>query len=399
MTTSVLVPGIQIHDDKYHGPRQVETYHRIKIHPNEIPPILDITKRLNRLDTPGVLTYTGDILRLNPEEVKPMQTRTTDIILSNVEEILQFLNKEGYDPTELPPCVVKFRGEYYIINGHHQTAALIERGQSLWIYDLYEYHGPDDFEIFSEEVKSLGRRMNLLNSAPSHSQKPFELANGYILDIQKKYEETGVAHLWRDENNNPIPLTRRCVERILERDGFASHWGPDKSSGKKAVHTKVVNRILEWESVNTASNIRSFNEVWKKTIIKTGKFASNGKLSDDGYSCYIVSTDNPSADGIKTLVQSMSSKFPVRFLSYSGETDDPQKVIDNEKAYLKRGYKAYQDSVAFHNDMVDRYENENIADKLKSVPYSYEQFLSCFEWWAVAQLDDEGVDVVQRSML
>ena len=45
------------------------------------------------------------------------------------------------------PVWLSFVGEYYLINGHHQTTALIERGQTLWIYDVYEYFGPNDFLI------------------------------------------------------------------------------------------------------------------------------------------------------------------------------------------------------------------------------------------------------------
>ena len=48
--------------------------------------------------------------------------------------------------------------------------------------------------------------------------------------------------------------------------------------------------------------------------------------------------------------------------------------------------------------MVEKFENERICDKLKSEPYSYEQFLSLFEWWAVSQLDDEGENVTQRDV-
>ena len=64
-----------------------------------------------------------------------------------------------------------------------------------------------------------------------------------------------------------------------------------------------------------------------------------------------------------------------------------KKVIENEKAYLKKGYNAYVESVKFHNNMVEKFEDDRVCDKLMSVSYSYEQFLSCFEWWAVAQLD------------
>ena len=49
--------------------------------------------------------------------------------------------------------------------------------------------------------------------------------------------------------------------------------------------------------------------------------------------------------------------------------------------------------------MVEDFEDDRVRDKLKSVPYSFEQFLSRFEWWAVAQLDDEGIDVIQRNVL
>ena len=100
-------------------------------------------------------------------------------------------------------------------------------------------------------------------------------------------------------------------------------------------------------------------------------------MSDDGYKCYMVCTDNPNSDGVKLFLQTMSSTSPVRFLSYSKETDDPQKVIDNEKAYLKKAYNSYVESVKFHNDMVEKFEDDRICDKLKSQPYSYEQFLTC----------------------
>ena len=127
-------------------------------------------------------------------------------------------------------------------------------------------------------------------------------------------------------------------------------------------------------------------------------YKDNGKMSDDGRKCYMVCTDNPSADGIKTFIQNISSKSPVRFLNYSGETDDPQKVIDNEKAYLKRGYRAYVDSIDFHNAMVEKYEEERIRNQLKSTPYTYEQWLTTFEWVAVTQLDDEKGNVIKRDV-
>ena len=397
MTTSLLVPEIQAHNDKYHGQRIVETFRRIKVHTNEAPPILDVTRRLLRQES-SQLKYTNEIIRLDPKEVKQMQTRTADLVLSHVSEILQFLNKEGYDPTELPPCVVKFRGEYYIINGHHQTAALIERGQTLWIYDVYEYIGPDDFSTFEKAVKSLGKKINLVGTTPKHEQKWLDIVNSYIRDVKNNYEKTGIAHLRCDENGNPIPLKAECVDIILEEDGFTARWSPDKSSGKKATYTKTVKKILDWESANIISNIRSFSPARKSEIIKGGMYKDNGKMSDDGRKCYMVCTDNPSADGIKTFIQNISSKSPVRFLNYSGETDDPQKVIDNEKAYLKRGYRAYVDSIDFHNAMVEKYEEERIRNQLKSTPYTYEQWLTTFEWAAVTQLDDEKGNVIKRDV-
>ena len=400
MATSLLVPEITTHHDKYHGEREVISLKRIHVHTNEAPPILEVTKGLERQES-TYLKYTGEIIRLDPTEVIPMQTRTVDIILSNVAEILQFLNKEGYDPKELPPCVVKFRGRYYIINGHHQTAAFIERGQSLWIYDVYEYLGPDDFNIFSRAVKSLGKKINLLDSPPKQSQKPFEMVNTYILELQRTYEETGIAHLRVDENGDPISVSEECIDIQLEEDGFTSHWGPEQTSGKKSVYTKCKHKIMDWKHAS-ASNIRSFDDKWRKKLIRSGKFLSDGKVNSDGRKCYMVCTDNPNSDGVKLFLQTLFSDKPVKFLSYSKETDDPSKVIENERSYLIKAYETYKKAVAVNYKMKRKFEDERICAIIESVelhkPCTYKQFLTLFEWWAVAQLDNEGIDVTQRDV-
>ena len=146
MTVDVLIENHNIHNDKYHGQKLVTTYHRVKVHTNEAPPIQEVTKNLVRQEIPN-LSYKGEILRLNLDEINLMQCRIVDKDPSNVAEILNFLQEEGYDPTQLPPAVVRFRGKYYLINGHHQYDALNQRGQTIWIFDVYEWNGKDDVPI------------------------------------------------------------------------------------------------------------------------------------------------------------------------------------------------------------------------------------------------------------
>ena len=184
----------QIHNDRYHGEREVTTYRKIKVHTNEAPPICEVTKKLERQKIEG-FTYSGTIIRLRLDEIELMQCRVIDKDTSNVDEILNFLQKEGYDPTQLPPAVVKFRGKYYLINGHHQYDALKKRGQALWIFDLYDYDGIDDQHIFESLLKGLGKRINLVGSPPKKDQTPKELGQGYVLELKNNFERTGIAFL------------------------------------------------------------------------------------------------------------------------------------------------------------------------------------------------------------
>ena len=146
----------------------------------EAPPIQEVTKNLVRQEIPN-LSYKGEILRLNLDEINLMQCRIIDKDPSNVAEILNFLQEEGYDPTQLPPAVVRFRGEYYLINGHHQYDALKQRGQTLWIFDVYEWNGQDDFDVFKSFLKALGRKINLSGTVPKKDQTPIEIGNGLSL--------------------------------------------------------------------------------------------------------------------------------------------------------------------------------------------------------------------------
>jgi hypothetical protein len=394
MTTSVLIPEFQIHQDQHFGYKVTETYRRIKVHTNQAPDILDVTRNLSREES-QYLKYSREIIRLNPNEVKPMQTRTVNLDLLNVDQILQFLNKEGYDPTELPPAIVRFHGEYYLINGHHQVAALKERNQTLWIFDVYQ--GPDDVNIFESSVKGLGKRINLSGTVPKKDQQPIDIRNSYVREIKENYDRTGIGGLRYDENRTIIPLTQKCVEFVLDRDGFTSRWGPDMSSGLKSVYTKTLKHILAWESQTTISNIRSLDDNRRKRILKGGKFADNGKSTVDGYKGYIVCTDYPNSDGPKALIQIISSDKPVRFLSFSKETDDPNNIIENEKTYLKKAYDTYVQVTKFHNSLITKNEEQRLHDKLSIKSYTYEQFLSMFEWWAVSQLDGENGEVIQRA--
>ena len=151
-----------------------------------------------------------------------MQTRIVNLDPLNVDQILQFLNKEGYDPTELPPAIVRFHGEYYLINGHHQVAALEKRNQTLWIFDVYEYQGPDDFNIFQSSVKGLGKRINLSGTVPKKDQQPIDIRNSYVREIKEHYDRTGIGGLRYDENGTIIPLTQKCVEYVHVRQGLCS---------------------------------------------------------------------------------------------------------------------------------------------------------------------------------
>ena len=385
----------QIHNDRYHGQKLVTTYHRVKVHTNEAPPIQDVTKNLVRQEIPN-LVYKGEILRLNLDEINLMQCRVVDKDPSNVAEILNFLQEEGYDPTQLPPAVVRFRGEYYLINGHHQYDALNQRGQTIWIFDVYEWNGQDDFDVFKSFLKALGRKINLSGTVPKKDQTPVEIGNGYILEIKENKDRTGISFLEYDNNGVAIPLDKASVERVLERDGFTSRWSPDHSSGKKSVYTRTVKRILDWESHTTVSNIRAFDDARRKRIIKQGKFTDGGKITADGFKGYVVCTDNPKSDAVKGFTQIIGSeKQPVRFLSYSKETDNAENIIKNEAAYLQKGYELYQESVEFHNKLVLKCEKEE-RHQTKVIPYSKDEFLSLFEWWAVSQLDDEDGEVTQR---
>ena len=396
MTIDVLIENQekQIHNDRYHGQKLVTTYHRVKVHTNEAPPIQEVTKNLVRQEISN-LSYKGEILRLNLDEINLMQCRIVDKDPSNVAEILNFLQEEGYDPTQLPPAVVRFRGEYYLINGHHQYDALNQRGQTIWIFDVYEWNGKDDFNMFQSFLKGLGRKINLSGTVPKKDQKPIDISNGYIKEIQENKERTGIAFLEYDNNGVAIPLDKASIERVLVRDGFTTRWSPDHSSGKKSVYTKNLTLILNWESHTTVSNIRAFDDARKKRLIKQGKFTDGGKKTADGFKGYIVCTDNPNSDGVKAFMQLTNSKERVRFLSYSKETDNAENIIKNEAAYLQKAYDSYKESVELHNKLVLKCEKEE-RHQTKVIPYTKDKFLSLFEWWAVSQLDDEDGEVTQR---
>ena len=90
MTNSLLIPEMQIPKDQFFE----DQYNRRIVHTNEAPPIFNVTRNLSRQESKD-LKYTKEIIRLDPNEVNLMQTRTVDIDHSNVSQILQFLDKEG----------------------------------------------------------------------------------------------------------------------------------------------------------------------------------------------------------------------------------------------------------------------------------------------------------------
>ena len=131
--------------------------------------------------------------------------------------------------------------------------------------------------MFQSFLKGLGRRINLAGAVPKKDQQPIEIANGYILEIKENKDRTGMAFLEYDNNGVAIPLDETSIERVLKRDGFTSRWSPEHSSGKKSVYTRILKKILDWETHTTISNIRAFDDIRKKRIIKQGKFTDGGK--------------------------------------------------------------------------------------------------------------------------
>ena len=52
--------------------------------------------------------------------------------------------------------------------------------------------------------------------------------------------------------------------------------------GKASVYTRIFKFIMAWDTHNTISGIRSFDDIRRKKILKTGKFMENGKDTIDG---------------------------------------------------------------------------------------------------------------------
>ncbi len=401
MTILIANKEQQVHNDKYHGTKLVTTYSKVKVHTNEAPPIQEVTRNLERELIPN-FTYTNNIISLDLSEINLMQCRIIDKDPSNVAQILNFLQKEGYDPTQLPPSVVKFRGKYYLINGHHQYEALTQRGQTIWNFDVYEYNGIDDLHIFQSCVKALGRRINLSGDVPKKDHTPKDLATAYVLEIKENKERTGIAFLEYGDNGVPIPLDEASVKRVLERDGFTSRWSPDDSSGLKSCYTRNLRYILRWEEHTRVSNIRSLDDIRLGKILRGGKFNKKGKITVDGCKGYVTSTDDPASRVARIYEQIINSPGKIRYLSHSGATDDPQEIIDNEIQIRDGLWDMYLKSIESHNKILPAID-ENIhtaAEVKKYTPgtaVSREEWETLYEWWSVSQLDDEKGEVLQRG--
>ena len=394
----------QIHNDRYHGKREVTTYRKIKVHTNEAPPICEVTKNLEREKIDG-FTYSGTIIRLRLDEIELMQCRVIDKETSHVDEILNFLQKEGYDPTQQPPAVVNFRGKYYLINGHHQYDALKKRGQALWIFDLYDYDGIDDPHIFESLLKGLGKRINLVGSPPKKDQTPKELGQGYVLEIKNNFERTGIAFLEYDKDTGvPIPISKDSLRRVLIRDGFTSRWDEAMGGGKASVYTRIFKFIMAWDTHNTISGIRSFDDIRRKRILKTGKFKENGKDTIDGMKGYVQSTNDPDSKIARFFGYIISNPFKCRILSYSTVTDDADAILKNEITLRKGLYKMYVQSIKAHNlSLPDIDEKKHTVEQVRKFTpaaiMSRKDFEKLYEWWAVSQLDDEEGEVIQRKSI
>ena len=144
----------QVHHDRYHGTKFVATYSPVHIGIDGVPEVTDITAQLERQENDD-LKFSGNQIKLELSSILECQTRVQDFDPDNVSEITNYREKVGHDPLGKLCAIVKFRGKYYLINGHHQYDALSQRGQTIWIFDVYEWNGKDDFDVFKSFLKGL----------------------------------------------------------------------------------------------------------------------------------------------------------------------------------------------------------------------------------------------------
>lgn len=378
-----------------------------KVDINQAPKIQEITRVLPRPFNDGLI-FTGDTIVLPLKLINPMQVRTNVFDPAHVSKIVTYMRKNGIDPKELPPAVVKYNGKYYLINGHHTFEAVKKIGYSEFNFDLYEYVGVDQWDIFVHWVKSLGRKINLTARPPELQQKPLNISNGYVKELVENEKRTGIAYLLTDDKGNPIPF--KCNEKyepdnldhidiVFERDGITDRYDPQgDSSGKKSVYTKMRKWVADYRSANTVSDIIPFDSAFSKRIEKTKMFS---KTTIDGFEGHIINvgyTTSAAKDIFAAIMQALAHDKKARILIWNSELDDPNKHEEDEKKVFEFVYKLWTGAMIGQNILVKN--NEEERHQVLVHTYPREQFFQLFELFVLSQLKDKHTgDYFKREKL
>ena len=366
-----------------------------KVDINEAPKIQDITRVLPRPFNDGLI-FTGDTIVLPLKLINPMQVRTNVFDPAHVSKIVTYMRKNGIDPKELPPAVVKYKGKYYLINGHHTFEAVKKIGYEEFNFDLYKYVGIDQWDIFVHHVMSLGRIINFTATPPKLQQKPINISNGYVKELVENEKRTGIAYLLTDDKGNPIPF--KCNEKyepdnldhidiVFERDGITDIYDPQgDSSGKKSVYTKMRKWVADYRSANTVSSIIPFDGDLEERINKTKLFY---KKTVDGLEGHIINasyTTSAAKDIFTAIMQALSHGKKARILIWNSELDDPNKHEEDEKKVFEFVYKLWTGAMIGQNILVKN--NEEERHQVLVHTYPREQFFQLFELFVASQLKD-----------
>ena len=378
-----------------------------KVDINEAPKIQEITRVLPRPFNDGLI-FTGDTIAIPLKLINLMQVRTNIVDPAHVSQIVTYMRKNGIDPKELPPAVVKYNGKYYLINGHHTFEAVKKIGYSEFNFDLYEYVGVDQWDIFVHWVKSLGRKINLTARPPELQQKPLNISNGYVKELVENEKRTGIAYLLTDDKGNPIPF--KCNEKydpdnldhidiVFERDGITDRYDPQgDSSGKKSVYTKMRKWVADYRSANTVSDIIPFDSAFSKRIEKTKMFS---KTTIDGLEGHIINvgyTTSAAKDIFASIMQALAHGKNARILIWNSELDDPNKHEEDEKKVFEFVYKLWTGAMIGQNILVKN--NEEERHQVLVHTYPREQFFQLFELFVASQLKDKHTgDYFKREKL
>ena len=393
----------QVHHDRYHGTKFVATYSPVHIDIDGVPEINDITAQLERQENDD-LKFSGNQIVLQLSSILECQTRVQDFDPNNVNEITNYREKVGHDPLGKPCAIVKFRGKYYLINGHHQVKSLIEQGHRKWLFDLYEYIGLDDQHVFENAVHALGKKINN-SELPRKKQTPTDYVTSTHKIIQKNYEKYGVPCLRLDKEGNPILLCDSEAEWYLDYTGFTNYWRPDLGGGKKSTYTHHKNKIVNgWKGADI-SGIRSVSEKRRKEVLsRNPQHNVKGNLTSVNLRGYCVSTNDPAADGANVHIQMARYGGNVDFLTYNTKiSDDPSGIPKQEEVLYQTAYTLYVDTINMHNDLkLLKYGEKAYEDlKLKETPVDPDTYWKYLKGdrSAITQLDGEEGDTVKRKIV